>query len=74
MTATLMPVASCDANVDASGITQHKNDVAPLSNFLNLSKAMVPLIVLLAWCDNDASANSIKYPKVMLHITSIVLT
>ena len=53
-------VASHDSNTNANDITQQKNDAAPYFNCLNLRKAVVLLMMLLAWCDTDASANGIK--------------
>ena len=52
----------------------YKSHVAPHLNCLSLWNAMVPLMMLLASCDTDASENGIKLPKVMLQLISIVLT
>ena len=50
---TLMPMASQDK----------ESQIAPHCNCLNIENVTVPLLLLLALCDTNASANGIKGPK-----------
>ena len=54
--ALTMPSASCDANASASGVTYAKCHI----NHLDLTNAMVPMIMLLS-C--DTSTKCITLPK-----------
>ena len=61
-TPTPIPLASFNANADASGIAWQKI-ITPHFNWPNLMNAMVLLMMLLASCHTDARANGITGPK-----------
>ena len=58
MLLTPMPVASSDT--DENGITQPKGHVVHYFSCLNQRNAVMPLMMLLASCDTNASASGIK--------------
>ena len=58
-----MLMASCDTNSSTSGVTLPKSHVALHFHNLDLRKAMMPLTMLLASYDADASASVITWPK-----------
>ena len=49
-----------------------KSDVAPYFNYSDLRNAMMPLMTSLASHDTDANTNGISWPKVELHLISVV--
>ena len=55
--------ASCDPNPGANGITRAKSHVAPHFDHLELTNAVVALIILLVSCDTDTSMNCITWQK-----------
>ena len=65
-------LVSHDANANAAD-TWPKSDVAPHFDCLDLTDAMLLFIMLSALHDTVASANGIKWLKVMLHLISSVL-
>ena len=82
--ADINAMESHDSNSSASGIMWYKCwgqchctteiDIAPHFNCLNVRKAVAYFMILLSSCGTDASANGINNHKIMLHLTSIVLT
>ena len=68
MVQLVTPLASCGTDANTSGITWLKHYV--MSQLHN----KLPLMLLLAAYDTDVSANGINYNKVMLHLSSVVLT
>ena len=51
-TAPILPMALCDANANVNSIIWQKSPVASHFRCFNLISAMVPLMLLLASCDN----------------------
>ena len=74
MTETPMTMALFASNIDVISITWQKCHVVVHLNCLNIWNTMVPLVMLLAWCNTDGSPRGIRWPKTMLHLISNALS
>ena len=63
----LMPSASCDADTGTNNITWPRSHVAPYLNCLDLEKAMMTLMMLLALCGTVSDPSGIMWHQHQWH-------